>query len=293
MLIARRIGLAQPLVIIAGLAIALSPLTQFLYGVGQIDHHFAEHIFVLATIAAGLRWFSRPNDTRAAIMLGIVLGVAPAIHNGLFVLQVPVLATLFAMWTQGTRMPMRTTLQFAAALVLATLAVLIPSLPFRLGLFEFYTLSWFHLYIAAGSATVAALALAHLPPSKRNFAAARRHRTGAAAAAGAPDPDRSRVPRRNDRAAGHDRRDAPTAAHGLLHGRQVRAHRDVLRHWCGSCRSRSCIARGRDGGSVRRRACSSGSAACSASRCWSRSCGCTTSARSRCTCRGCSSRSTA
>lgn len=169
MLIARRIGLAQPLVIIAGLAMALLPLTQFLYGVGQIDHHFAEHIFVLATIAAGLGWFSRPDDTRAAVTLGIVLGVAPAIHNGLFILQVPVLTALFAMWAQGTRMPMRTTLQFAAALVVAMLAVLMPSLPFRLGLFEFYTLSWFHLYIAACSAAVA-IATARFAPGSRNLA---------------------------------------------------------------------------------------------------------------------------
>ena len=169
MLIARRLGLSQPLVIIAGLATALLPLTQFLYGVGQIDHHFAEHIFALATIAGGLGWFSRPDDTRAAVALGVVLGIAPAIHNGLFILQLPVLATLLALWAQGTRMPMRTTLQFVATLVLTTLAVLIPSLSFRLGLFEFYTLSWFHLYVAAGSA-VTALAFAHLSPSKRNFA---------------------------------------------------------------------------------------------------------------------------
>ena len=58
------------LVMIAGLAAALSPLTQFLHGVGQIDHHFAEYIFVLATIACGLRWFSRPDDTQAAIIAG-------------------------------------------------------------------------------------------------------------------------------------------------------------------------------------------------------------------------------
>ena len=169
MLISRRLGLAQPLVILAGLATALLPLTQFLYGVGQIDHHFAEHIFVLATVASGLRWFSRPDDSSAAITLGIVLGAATAIHNGLFILQVPVLAALLAMWVQGTRMPTRTTLQFAAGLMLATLAVLIPSLPFRLGLFEFYTLSWFHLYVAGCSAAVA-IALAQLAPSKRSFA---------------------------------------------------------------------------------------------------------------------------
>lgn len=169
MLIARRLGLSEPLVAIAGLATALLPLTQFLYGVGQIDHHFAEHIFVLATIASGLRWFSRPHDRAAAITLGVVLGAATAIHNGLFILQLPVLATLLLRWVQNVRMPMRTTLQFTAALVLTTLAVLIPSLPFRLGLFEFYTLSWFHLYVAAGTG-VTALALAHFAANKRNVA---------------------------------------------------------------------------------------------------------------------------
>ena len=169
MLIARRLGLAAPLVGIAGLATALLPLTQNLYGVGLIDHHFAEHIFVLATIACGLRRFARPDDTPAAVALGVVLGAATTIHNGLFILQLPVLATMFGLWTQGKRMPIRTTLHFAAALVLTQLAVLIPSLPFRLGLFEFYTLSWFHLYVAAGSA-VAALALSYLAPSTRSFA---------------------------------------------------------------------------------------------------------------------------
>jgi hypothetical protein len=169
MLIARRLGLSEPLVIVAGVVTAVLPLTQYLYGVGEFDHHFAEHIFVLATLASGLKWFSRPQDSAAAIVLGVVLGAAPAIHNALFILQVPVLASLFALWAQGTRMPMRATLQFAAALVLTTLAVLIPSLPFQLGLFEFYTLSWFHLYVAACTAAVAII-LACLAPSARNIA---------------------------------------------------------------------------------------------------------------------------
>jgi hypothetical protein len=169
MLIARRLGLSHPLVVMAGLATALLPLTQNLYAVGQIDHHFAEHIFVLATIACGLRWFSRPHDTPAAITLGVVLAAATTIQNGLFILQLPILATMLGLWAQGTRMPMRTTLSFAAALVLTQLAVLLPSLPFQLGLFEFYTLSWYHLYVATGTA-LAALALSHLATSKRNFA---------------------------------------------------------------------------------------------------------------------------
>jgi hypothetical protein len=169
MLIARRLGLSAGLTVIAGLAMALSPLTQHLHGVGQLDHHFAEYIFVLATILCGLRWFSRPHDPRAAVVLGAVLGAAPAIHNGLFILQLPVLVTLVVLWLQNIRVPLRTTVAFSTTLLVTTLAILLPSLPFRLGHFEFYTLSWFHLYVAAGSAA-ASLALAALPKSNRNLA---------------------------------------------------------------------------------------------------------------------------
>lgn len=168
MVIGRRLGLSNGLVAVAGLATALSPLTQYLHSVGQIDHHYAEYILVLATIACGLRWLSRPEDARAAALLGIVLGMAPAIHNALFILQVPILASLLLFWVQNIRMPIRTTGAFVAALLLTTVAILLPSLPFRLGLFEFYTLSWFHLYIAAGTAVVA-LALAGLAKSPRNI----------------------------------------------------------------------------------------------------------------------------
>jgi hypothetical protein len=166
MLIGRRLGLSPALTCLAAFAVALSPLTQNLHTVGQIDHHYAEYIFILASIACGLAWFSRPSDTRAALILGVVLGAAPAIHNGLFILQVPVLVTLLVLWLQNIRAPVRTTSLFAAALLLTTLAVLIPSLPFRLGRFEFYTLSWFHLYVAACSAATA-LALAAMPKSRK------------------------------------------------------------------------------------------------------------------------------
>lgn len=169
MLIGRRLGLSHPFMVIAALATALSPLTQYLHGVGQVDHHFAEYIFVLATIACGLKWFSRTDEVSAAIVLGAVLGAAPAIHNGLFILQLPVLATMLIFWLQGRRLPTRTTLLFSASLLATTLAILLPSLPFRLGHFEFYTLSWFHLYVAAGSAVVS-VALAGLAKSKRSIA---------------------------------------------------------------------------------------------------------------------------
>lgn len=168
MLIARRLGLSAGLVNVAALCVVLSPLTTLLHGVGMIDHHYAEYIFVLATLLGGLNWFARPASPRAAVTLGLVLGFAPVIHNGSFILQIPVLIAMFLFWLQGQRLPLRSTLYFAAALLAATIAILIPSLPAQLGRFEFYTLSWFHLYVAAGTTTVAVL-LSILQKKLRNL----------------------------------------------------------------------------------------------------------------------------
>jgi hypothetical protein len=169
MLIARRLQLSTWSTVLAALCVALSPLTQLLHGIGMLDHHFAEYIMVLAALAAGLRWLSQPDDTRAAVALGLVLGLAPAIHNGMFILQLPLLMTLFALWLQNIRLPRRTAIQFGITLVVATIAILIPSLPFRLGHLEFYTLSWFHLYVAAGTA-IAVLLLHFLPRNRTGIA---------------------------------------------------------------------------------------------------------------------------
>jgi hypothetical protein len=170
MLIARRLQLSTWSTAIATLCMALSPLTELLHGVGIIDHHFAEYIFVLATLAFGLKWLALPDDKSAAVTLGVILGVAPAVHNGLFVLQLPLLACAFAFWLQQRQLPARTVAWFGGALLLSTLTILLPSLPFRLGHFEFYTLSWFHLYVAAGTA-IAMFALSRLPRDVRGFAA--------------------------------------------------------------------------------------------------------------------------
>lgn len=157
MLMARTLSLPPWSAGLAGLCVALSPLTQVLHGVGMIDHHFAEYIFVLATLALGLKWFAAPDDRVAGATLGVVLGVAPAIHNGLFILQIPVVALMLLWWIQDIRIPPRAALFFAGALLLATIAALLPSLPFQLGRFEFWTLSWFHLYAAIGTAAVTVL----------------------------------------------------------------------------------------------------------------------------------------
>lgn len=156
--VARQVRLGTWMSTLAVLCMALTPTTHLLYAVGQIDHHYAELLFVLGALAGGLAWLGNLHRTRYAVLLGLVLGIAPAVHNGLFVLQVPLLATLAVAWLQGRQLPMKASATFAAVLLAATFAILLPSLPFRLGRFEFYTLSWFHLY-AAGCTVAVVLAL--------------------------------------------------------------------------------------------------------------------------------------
>jgi hypothetical protein len=151
MLIARRLGLSLWSCSLAALCVAISPLTQTLHGAGFVDHHFAEYIFVLATIALGLKWFGELSNPRAAAALGVVLGLAPAIHNAMFILQLPVLACLFILWMQGVRASQQATMHFSAALLISTALILIPSQPVHEGMFAYYLLSWFQLYVAAGT----------------------------------------------------------------------------------------------------------------------------------------------
>jgi len=150
-LIARQIRLAPALTAVATLGVALLPLTQTLHGVGIIDHHFIELTFVLATVLAGLRFFSR-GSTLDAVILGIVLGIAPAFHNGMFILQIPVLACAFVLWLRGTSPESTSLYRLAATLLITTLLITLPSEAFRELHFEFWTLSWFHLYVAFASA---------------------------------------------------------------------------------------------------------------------------------------------
>jgi hypothetical protein len=86
----------------------------------------------------------------------VALGLAPAFHNGLFILQLLPLTTVFVLWVRGNPPGARPLSAFALGLLITTQAILLPSEPYRQGLFEFGLLSWFHFYIAV--CTVAALA---------------------------------------------------------------------------------------------------------------------------------------
>jgi hypothetical protein len=147
--------------------VALSSSTQLLFGFGSLDHHYAEYLSILASIAAGLAWFKVPGRG-SAIALGTTFGLALAIHNALFILQVPLLVTAILHWLQDKRAPLRHALTFAGTLLAASLAVLLPSQPFQEGRFEFYLLSWFHLYVVCGTALVVVL-LSWLQPTRRNI----------------------------------------------------------------------------------------------------------------------------
>lgn len=146
-----------------------SPLTQILHGLGCIDHHFVEFQFVLGALLSGLLWMRQNASTGRAAIAGAVLGAAPVIHSGLFILQIPMLACLVLLWLRGSMPTRRSTIAFVAALLGATILVLLPSVPFRQWKFDFYLLSWFHLY-AAICTSAAALLLQWKPWSPRALA---------------------------------------------------------------------------------------------------------------------------
>ena len=168
-MIGRQIGLGAGFTAIGVLGFALLPLNQTIHGIGAIDHHYIELTFVLGTLLAGLRFFASGNGVKDAATLGIVLGIAPAFHNGLFVLQIPVLAAAFILWLKQIELNPYKLRWLAGAMVSATLIVVLPSAPFHAMQFEFWTLSWFHLYVATCSG-VCLIYIGWRPLSKTNMA---------------------------------------------------------------------------------------------------------------------------
>jgi hypothetical protein len=150
-IIARQLALPFFLAALFVLSFSSLPLVYMQFAVGNIDHHFAELLWTLGALSAGI-WFFSTNRLSygAGITLGCVLGSAIAIHNGLFILQIPIAVTLGVFWLRGIPLPhRRQVIAFGAALLTTTLLVCLPSEPWQRGFFEFYTLSWFHFYVAA------------------------------------------------------------------------------------------------------------------------------------------------
>ncbi len=138
MVICRQLQLSLTATLLAVLATALLPLHQSTFQVGNFHHHFAEQLFVLGTLAAGITWLRTPERVITAVIAGAALGIAVGVHTAQFILQLPVVAALAILWLR--RIPLPNTLPaFAAALFGGTLAVALPSLPLREGHFETWT----------------------------------------------------------------------------------------------------------------------------------------------------------
>jgi hypothetical protein len=150
-IIARQLALSFFLTLLFVMAFSALPLIYMQFAVGNVDHHFAELLWTLGTLSGGIWFFGAGRlSYGAGITLGCVLGSAVAIHNGLFILQIPIAVTFGLFWLRGIPLPHRfQVIAFGTALLATTLLVCLPSEPWQRGFFEFYTLSWFHFYIAA------------------------------------------------------------------------------------------------------------------------------------------------
>lgn len=163
-MLGRQLGLTMGAVALAMLAFVTLPIVFLAFAVGNVDHHFAELLWTLLALAAGTAFFKLGAGGGAAVALGLVLGSAVAVHNGLFVLQLPVLGAFAWRWWLREPLPSRrSALVLAAVLVATTLLVSVPSLSWQRGAFEFYTLSWFHGYAAACTGLLLVL-LAYVRP---------------------------------------------------------------------------------------------------------------------------------
>ena len=133
---------------VATLGYAMFPLGQLMHGVGAIDHHFAEHSFVLATVLLALSWAGDFSRRRYAVGLALLLGVATAFHTGLFILQLPLLVGIGLLWMRGRALDRGAMTAFALTLAPTTLISALPSLSLREFDFDFSVLSWFHVYVS-------------------------------------------------------------------------------------------------------------------------------------------------
>jgi hypothetical protein len=153
----RQLELSFPAALIATAAFAALPLVFLAFAVGNVDHHFAEMLWALLMLCGGIVFLRAPSVV-SAVGLGVILGSAVAVHNGLFILQLPVVAVFAWRWLRKELLPSRQAIvAFAATLIVATLLVSVESEPWRRGAFEFYTLSWFHSYVAVCTAAILTL----------------------------------------------------------------------------------------------------------------------------------------
>ncbi|MFT5793476.1 MAG: hypothetical protein ACI90G_002445 [Urechidicola sp.] len=152
--ICRALKLTHAMTAFICLGFSMLPLTQQVHMAGRLDHHFAELTFVLATT-----WFvtllgRAPNERGYAIGLGISLGLAHGVNNGMFILQIPSLIFIGILWLQGRPLSLRIASYLCASFLVSLTLLLIFSEPFLQQEFHYYLLSWFQLYIAFCTAMI-------------------------------------------------------------------------------------------------------------------------------------------
>jgi hypothetical protein len=153
----RQLGLTVTTLVAVLVSFAMSPGVMFNHTVGAVDHHWAEAMVVLATILLLLRWLERPEATGRAVVLGVVLGLAPGVHNGMFFLQGLVVAGIGLAWVARRLPPGPAPAAFGLAMLLVVVLVVLPSEPFRQGETSFYLLGSFHIAVAAYAALLMAV----------------------------------------------------------------------------------------------------------------------------------------
>ena len=165
--IARAAGLPLPLTAVGTLAFSLSATALYLHSPGNIDHHFIELSFAQATVLTGLRFFREDTRRGAAMLFGIVLGIAPAFHNSLFILQIPLVLACCVQWLKGHSLSREKSAVLSVSLFVSCLLFVLPAETFRNFRFEYATHSWFHLYVAACSALIV-VALSRIRRSRKH-----------------------------------------------------------------------------------------------------------------------------
>ena len=162
LLVTRLVGLPALMRLTVVCAFAASPIFQSLHRFAVLDHHQVEQALFLSSLVGWLWWLQRPESRRRAVLLGAIVGIAPAFHSGLFFIHVASGGVLTLLWWRGLLPGPNQTAGFAISLLSATLLSALPSAPVWAGELNAYSLSWLHLLLAAGLAGYA-VALARWP----------------------------------------------------------------------------------------------------------------------------------
>jgi len=146
--ICRKLGLGILATALGAAGFALAPYIRDMHMIGNIDHHFMELSFILLIMFGFLNWIERPGSRGRAVFAGTVLGISVAFHVAMFVFYIPIALFFLVGWISD-RMELRETVfAFSLSVLAATLVAVLPSAHFLSLKFNYFQISWFHLYWA-------------------------------------------------------------------------------------------------------------------------------------------------